>query len=227
MTPPDTALPMPTLDWGIPFSVRRHQPVEPGAETSPSLYSLMLEEMVGKLREAQRTIREQQERIDHLQTLTQTDELTGLLNRRGFLEAFGRELAAVRRGAEAGVLVLVDLDGFKGINDRLGHLAGDHYLRQVARALRSQVRAHDIVARLGGDEFVVLLTRTAAEPALGRAGELAALFNSLTCRWGRDELPLCASFGAEPYDRDSRAEDVVRQADVKMYASKSARKAAR
>jgi len=158
--------------------------------------------------------------------MTMTDELTGLANRRGFVEAFRRELAAVRRGTPAGVLVMVDLDGFKLINDTYGHLAGDSYLRQVARALTDSVRAQDVVARLGGDEFAVLLTRVDAEAGLARATALAEDFNARTATWQRHALPLRASFGAVPYKGGDREDEVIRRADALMYKVKGQRKRA-
>ncbi|HYD69622.1 GGDEF domain-containing protein, partial [Azospirillum sp.] len=102
----------------------------------------ILESALAKLAEAQDLINQQQERIAYLESLTMTDELTGLLNRRGFYGHLRRELAAARRNpAAGGVLVMIDLDGFKAINDTHGHLAGDFYLRQVARLLQLHVRA--------------------------------------------------------------------------------------
>ena len=173
-----------------------------------------------RLREAEARIEEQKERIAHLETLSMTDELTGLLNRRGFIEAFRRELAATRRTGMGGVLVIIDLDGFKAINDTHGHLCGDNYLRQAARTLRENVRAHDIVARFGGDEFAVLLTGTDAVQGTARADALSEIFNSQSCTWQMMELPLRASFGTQAYTGADREEDVIRRADAGMYRAK-------
>src|ERR687895_1208882 len=102
-----------------------------------------------------------------LRHLADHDDLTGLINRRRFQEELRRHLAEGRRYGLTGALLVLDLDGFKEVNDNHGHSAGDRVLCGVADALRSRLRASDVVARLGGDEFAVLLPReTAAEAEL-------------------------------------------------------------
>lgn len=188
----------------------------------------LLEAALTKLAEAEETIAQQQERIAYLESLTMTDELTGLLNRRGFYSHLRRELAAARRnGAACGVLVMIDLDGFKGINDTHGHLAGDAYLRQVARLLSSQVREHDVVARLGGDEFAVLLTGLDAETGAARANQLADAARAQSASWNGQELPIRFSIGVQSYGAGDHEDEIVRQADVKMYGNKGERRRAR
>jgi diguanylate cyclase (GGDEF)-like protein len=93
-----------------------------------------------------------------LTRLSRVDVLTDVLNRRGFAERFAAEVANSRRTGRGAALLVLDLDGFKLLNDAQGHAAGDELLRWVAATLRSEVHPHDIVGRLGGDEFVVLLT---------------------------------------------------------------------
>ncbi|MEV4281046.1 GGDEF domain-containing protein [Actinoplanes xinjiangensis] len=93
-----------------------------------------------------------------LTRLSRVDVLTDVLNRRGFAERFAAEVAQSRRTGRGAALLVLDLDGFKLVNDAHGHAAGDELLRWVAATLRSEVHPHDIVGRLGGDEFVVLLT---------------------------------------------------------------------
>src|SRR5918992_2321435 len=94
-----------------------------------------------------------------LRHLADHDDLTGLINRRRFQEELQRHLAEGRRYGLMGALLVLDLDGFKEVNDTHGHSAGDRVLCAVADALRSRLRESDIVARLGGDEFAVLLPR--------------------------------------------------------------------
>lgn len=230
MTPLDSALPHElATDLHLPVG-RRRPALPPGLiplELPSESQGALLRDALLRLREAEATIAEQRERIDHLETLSMTDELTGLLNRRGLVEAFRRELAGAMRGGSGGVLVMVDLDGFKAINDTHGHLCGDHYLRHVAKVLRQNVRAQDVVARLGGDEFVVLLTRTAADKGQARADTLAKRFHAAACPWQRLALPLAASFGVHAYAPHDDAEKVMRQADAAMYKVKATRKAPR
>jgi len=178
--------------------------------------------------EAKDTIASQQERIAYLESLTTTDELTGLLNRRGFNGHFRRELAhAQRLPASGGVLVMIDLDGFKEINDSLGHDAGDAVLCRVASLLGHLVRRQDVVARLGGDEFAVLLT--SVDPAHGeaRAAELALGLRAETVSWLGRTLPITLSVGCAPYGAGDREDAVMRRADAAMYADKTARRPTR
>lgn len=236
------------MDRGLPFPVPPRFPahaqnvpnalaalarqMQPGASSGlgpvamgPETYVYLLQDTIMRLREAEATIAEQKERIDQLETLSMTDELTGLLNRRGFVDAFRRELAGAKRTSVGGVLVIIDLDGFKNINDTHGHLCGDWYLRQAARTLQDNVRGHDIVARFGGDEFAVLLTRTEPCQGAARAEALAQVFNQQVCHWQLKALPLCASFGTEAYGPDDKEDEIVRRADAGMYrAKRSSRK---
>lgn len=178
-----------------------------------------------ELADARAMIAEQQERISYLESLTMTDELTGLLNRRGFYSHFRRELASARRhGTAGGVLVMIDLDGFKAINDTHGHLAGDSYLRQVARMISGAVREEDVVARLGGDEFAVLLTNTDPAAGLARAAQFVELARGRDVAWNGCELPVRFSLGVQPYGADDHEDEVMRQADVKMYSNKGSRR---
>lgn len=198
-------------------------PVSMSAET----YVFLLQDTIIRLREAEAKIVQQKERIEHLETLSMTDELTGLQNRRGFVEALRRELASAKRSGVGGVLVIIDLDGFKAVNDTHGHLCGDWYLRQVAGVLKDNVRANDIVARFGGDEFAVLLTHTDKDQAMQRAQALSATFNAQVCRWQMHDLPIRGSFGMQAFGADDQEEDVIRRADAGMYKAKRKAKAKR
>jgi len=180
------------------------------------------------LTEAERLIRAQEERIYQLENLAITDELTGLLNRRGFMLAIQRELAFARRDKTAnGVLVMVDLDNFKSVNDMWGHGAGDDYLQAVAHALLSDVRANDIVARIGGDEFAVLFTRMDTDIGTNRLEKLEKSFNSRMMHWQDKVLPLRASFGLSAYTGTDQPESIMSAADLKLYTAKARRSMAR
>ena len=108
-----------------------------------------------------------------LQRLADHDPLTDLWNRRRFEEELRRQVARCRRYGEKAALLLMDLDGFKAVNDSFGHKAGDDLLKLVAAALQQRVRGTDAVARLGGDEFAVLLGNVSPDQAAER-GRAAA-----------------------------------------------------
>lgn len=174
---------------------------------------------------AEETIRAQEGRILQLEGLATTDELTGLKNRRGFYETFMSELDKCERGhSKGGLLILIDLDNFKTINDTYGHAAGDCCLRLVARTLANEIRVMDAAARLGGDEFVLLLSNTSKECAAGRAQDLAWQLGNLSVAWYGEVIPVRASLGLRPYAAGDRPEQIFSAADIALYASKRNRK---
>ena len=183
-----------------------------------------LTETRAALHQAEIVMRAQEERIRTLEALALTDELTGLNNRRGFGVAFERELSLARRDSGcAGILVMIDLDGFKEINDKAGHQAGDTYLRAVGQTLQETVRASDTVARLGGDEFALLLTRMDEKTGAKRLAKLEQAF----CKRSvvlHEAVPFRASFGFAPYTGINTAEDVMHAADIRLYAHKARNK---
>ncbi len=163
-------------------------------------------------------------RVAELETIAATDPLTGIANRRAFEAALATALAS---GVNFSLLMF-DLDGFKGINDRLGHNAGDQVLCHFARALRQEIRHQDLAARLGGDEFVVLL-HCPLDVALRRGTQI---LQSLERRReinlnGRTlPVPIRASIGVVEHRDDEVATELLRRADDAMYAVKRRRKAA-
>lgn len=173
--------------------------------------------------DAQTLIEEKEERIRRLESLSVTDELTGLLNRRGFQAQLRRALAAADRYEERGLLAYVDLDDFKPVNDTYGHAAGDEVLRRVARILYDNVRDTDCVGRLGGDEFAVLLTRTSPKDAVKRARWLEELVNTTVVDWQGRNIALRASFGFQRYGPNDDEHDLLKRADSAMYNAKRLR----
>lgn len=186
----------------------------------------LLERAKAAVATAERRLAEQNQRIVELEALSLTDELTGLFNRRGFDCMFGRTLKASQRDGHEGVVLYIDLDGFKAINDTYGHHAGDAVLSRVGHVLTEHVRADDVVARLGGDEFAVLLTRTRTEDAQPRITALENLLARLPVRVGSGELTVHASIGAAPYRSGESADAVLARADRAMYRIKRVRQAA-
>ena len=180
----------------------------------------LVERMMAAAQAAERQITDQKARIGYLEGLSNTDELTGLLNRRGFHQALGATLARAQRHGETGVLVLCDLDRFKAVNDRLGHLAGDAVLAAVAGQLRRGTRRSDTMARIGGDEFAILLTDTGREPAGERLRRLDTEINALKVDWKGGPITVSASFGLAAYDGDSTAQGLLFLADRNLYTRK-------
>lgn len=156
------------------------------------------------------------------------DPLTGLANRRGFERELARTLSYVQRYAATAALLYLDLDGFKEINDRRGHLAGDAVLKAVAATLTSHVRASDRVARLGGDEFALMLWNIGQEDAERKARAIEAMIAALPeGRNDAGESELGASIGVTMITGDDTPAVAEARADRAMYVRKSARKAGR
>lgn len=171
--------------------------------------------------QSERKIIAQEERIAHLEQLTTTDELTGITNRRGFMAAFDRELDRVNRDkSQGGLLIMIDLDNFKAINDTHGHEAGDVALQLVAKTLENDIRLMDVAARLGGDEFVILFGNTDREQSSERAQFLIKKLNNLSFIWKGEEVPVRASLGLKNYKRGSKAKHIFSAADANMYENK-------
>lgn len=162
-------------------------------------------------------------KIEHMEHLALTDELTGALNRRGFERQLESVLSASGRYNETGVLVYIDLDGFKPINDTFGHAAGDMVLQKVVELLKANIRPHDTIARLGGDEFGVILSRTSWANGLVRAEMLERIVNNAIVHCHRSPVAIRASFGFQRFGSKTNAIELMEMADQAMYEAKRVR----
>ncbi|HEX8123815.1 MAG TPA: GGDEF domain-containing protein [Solirubrobacteraceae bacterium] len=153
----------------------------------------------------------QQRTLSHVSRLSRTDELTGCLNRRGFVDDLHVRLQRQARYGAGFGLVLIDLDGFKAINDEHGHAAGDEMLRRTAAALAGTIRGGDVVARLGGDEFAVLLDECDALTAELVAERLRTAI--------APHAAASAGYAACPDDAND-ADALYRRADARLYETK-------
>ncbi|HEY4343710.1 MAG TPA: GGDEF domain-containing protein [Parvibaculum sp.] len=171
--------------------------------------------------ETEQRIMELNARVARLENMTVTDELTGLLNRRGFTSILRRNLLSAARYDEAGILAYLDLDGFKKINDRHGHPIGDDILRAVGRHLRQNIRATDYATRLGGDEFAILFVRAQQAPARERARQLVRGLNKLVIAAPTGTIAIHASLGLAYYNGATDADELLDRADRAMYADKN------
>ncbi len=180
----------------------------------------------------EKDLKKMEEEIDRLRKLVYYDELTGLLNRRGFLHEAEREFNFVsnntttlerRTGFQIPFSVIfLDLDNFKNINDTYGHDVGDEALKVIGKILNEQLRAGDMPGRLGGEEFVITLVGANIERTKVIAEKLRVIIEAHELRSGDKKIPLTASFGVAEYleDKDNDVQALIKRADDAMYKAK-------
>jgi diguanylate cyclase (GGDEF)-like protein len=184
----------------------------------------LVEQAIEVAAEVERRLVAQHERIAYLEALSITDDLTGLLNRRGFDDVLRRVLISATRYGDEGIILVCDVDDFKSVNDRYGHATGDAVLRATGRLLKTHVRETDFVARLGGDEFALILVQTGWRNGLKRAQTISRAVNRMTVTVEVATIAVSASIGVErfgPHDAD--ASTLIARADMAMYCNKRRR----
>jgi len=159
-------------------------------------------------------------RLNEAQFQADQDVLTPVLNRRAFLREMKRVAAFAQRYGSPASVVFFDLDGFKSVNDRFGHAAGDAALQAVARRLLANVRESDVVGRMGGDEFAVLLAQADKDTALLKAASLAAAVQDTPVEFGEWSAPLHISWGVREIAPGSDPEVALAEADAAMFVRK-------
>lgn len=163
---------------------------------------------------------------NQLRRLALHDALTGLPNRNAFSERLAGSLSRANRSHNPLVLLFIDLDGFKRVNDDFGHASGDEVLCEVARRLLLAVRETDVVARMGGDEFVVLLDTEVAHHTPERVCERIFSLLAAPCEFSNGRADIGASIGVARHSPTTgRAEDLLKRADAAMFEAKRAGKA--
>ena len=162
-------------------------------------------------------------RLAEAEDLADADVLAPVLNRRAFVRELERALAALERYGGHVALIYFDLDGFKAVNDRFGHAAGDEALKAAAARLLSRVRRSDVVGRLGGDEFAVLLDRTGSAAARTKARALKRAVEAEPVRAGTADIWLKASWGASELRVGASPEQSLAEADAAMFLNKPGR----
>ncbi len=183
--------------------------------------------MVVRIREDRRRLKKVNAQLADLlsgaEKLARTDPLTGLPNRRAFLERLTDELARARRNGAPVCIAYLDIDNFKHLNDKRGHVEGDQFPQHIAAAVKDTVRTTDVAARLGGDEFAVLFTDAKRIAIEALAHRLLARVRALGDRY--PGLDLGASVGMAWFDiAPEHAEMLLQRADQAMYEAKSAGK---
>jgi diguanylate cyclase (GGDEF)-like protein len=172
--------------------------------------------------EAQRTIVQLNRQAAQMTELAHTDPLTGLANRRWLLELLEREFLRARRHRRPLSLIYLDLDGFKLVNDRFGHLFGDGILRSAARSMQAMLRGSDLLARIGGDEFAVLLPETDLAGAEKVAAKIHRALAASTRPYGAELPPLSFSAGiCQLQEGDRTIDDILVRADDAQYLAKA------
>jgi diguanylate cyclase (GGDEF)-like protein len=155
-----------------------------------------------------------------LRELAMIDSLTGVLNRRAFLDHADGEWVRHRRHKHALSCAMIDVDGFKRINDTFGHAAGDALLQHIGALLRATLRASDLPARLGGDEFVALMPETNMEGAVTLAERLLSRVTSRPISVLDQSLTTTLSIGISTADNCATLEELLAKADQALYRAK-------
>lgn len=153
--------------------------------------------------------------------LSQTDDLTGVLNMRAFRTLFEKEIARVNRYDTPLTVIMIDVDGLKAVNDAYGHSAGNRLIQTVSTTLKECVRASDALARYGGDEFVIMLTQADSKASMATAERIRRAIANTSFDIEGARISTTASIGIAGFPRDvSSVEDVLDKADVALYRSK-------
>ena len=158
---------------------------------------------------------------EQMTELAHTDPMTGLANRRWLMEQLGREFSRARRYRRPLSLLYLDMDGFKSINDRFGHLFGDEVLTGAGRSMKAVLRSTDLLARIGGDEFVVLLPETGIEGAHNVTAKLRKALAAYGQQLGPavPALSFCAGV-SQLRPEDATIDDILSRADEAQYLAK-------
>ena len=187
--------------------------------------ALVVWNVARSLRGHERTLESERALREELAHRAHHDDLTGLGNRALFFDRLEHALALARRESTDTALLYLDLDGFKAVNDELGHGAGDELLRTIAVRLRAQVRAADTVARIGGDEFVLILEATAGEEARTVAGQVRGALEAPVDLPGGQVVPRASVGLAVTRAGRADADGLLNDADQDMYRAKVDRQA--
>jgi diguanylate cyclase (GGDEF)-like protein len=173
-----------------------------------------------RMRKMQRALAEQQIQAEVFRRLAMFDPLTGLYNRRFAEQRLRAEIARSERRGLSLIVVLVDLNDFKQINDEHGHLAGDHVLKEFAKYLSRSTRGSDLAARWGGDEFILLLL----DCEVNQLSLILSRLDGLQIACQGKVLPITFSVGWKAYEPGDQFEELIKEADRNLYAHKAAAK---
>jgi diguanylate cyclase (GGDEF)-like protein len=198
----------------------------PEAELTPKVRAAIMTLMqeVDSLRQQ---LEQTKGRLGHLEKLADQDTLAPVANRRAFVRELSRVISYSERYKAPASLIYFDLNGFKAINDDLGHAAGDAALLHVARLLVDNVRESDVVGRLGGDEFGVILAHADDKQAQEKATSLAEIIATTPVTHEVNSFTIQVAFGTSTFSGGQSVSEAIAAADRAMYANKVASKANR
>ena len=204
-----------------PASIAAMRPAKPSARAkAPAPGAPAAGGADGELEALRAQVAELQAKLARAEQLADTDVLAPVLNRRAFVREIERAIAGVARYGVAASLIYFDLDGFKAVNDRYGHAAGDAVLTAAAERLLTRVRRSDIVGRMGGDEFAVILGQADTRRAAAKAAELAHAIAAEPVSFEGVVMKVTASWGVCEIARDGSAESTLAKADAAMFLRK-------
>src|SRR3954451_13724545 len=204
-----------------------------GANTSDESLAELVVDVIGdvvranqnlksKLDTAEGRLQEQAVEIEAHMSRSLTDALTGLPNRREFNERLEERMGAWNRRRDVFSLLLLDVDHFKKLNDKYGHLTGDQVRATIGRALRGAIRREDAVARFGGEEFEILLPSTSLNDAVLAAQKVREAVARVSINRGGQQLTVTVSGGLATIESNERVESLIQRADSALYSAKEA-----
>ncbi len=208
-----------TLFMATPPLLRLWQALNPEVTTFAVVFSHLLLSIVLSFMLGYMVVMRLVHKLEHM---SHHDSLTGLLNRRAIEYLLDREVQRLQRFNEQFSVLIVDIDHFKRINDRLGHAAGDAVLCAVAKALQNQAREVDRVARFGGEEFCVILPHTLHDGAMQAAERLREAINRVSIEWEDELITVTISTGlATAEHAEESIDSLLQRADEALYQAKS------
>ena len=193
-------------------------------ETRVTEYDARAEHMRGRVEELEREAQDLHSKLDREKHGARLDPLTGIANRRSFDERFTQEILRCARAQSPLVMLLLDIDSFKIVNDSYGHRAGDRVLQSVAACFTAALRAGDFVARIGGEEFAVLLSGLQLEPSLHIANQLRTAVEALRFHFRGIPVRVTVSCGITELHPDDASEAAFDRADSALYRAKNSGK---
>lgn len=197
----------------------------PAAEMTPRVQNAIMT-LMQEVEVARRELEAAQRRIRELEQLADQDPLVQMANRRAFVRELSRMISFSARYDIPTSIAYFDLNELKGINDALGHAAGDAALKHVATLIRRNIRESDIAGRIGGDEFAAIFPNTSERVAQDKAASLARIIAETPFVHAGESIKLTVAYGAHSFRPGENADEALAQADRRMYAHKRSLKAA-